>query len=318
MQRQVQGAVIAVSGLLLTGIQIVHATSRTRTTVGLLIDAAPFVLMALAISFTGYWMLRGDDGEHTTVVGAWVVGGAVGFAAIAALLLTSMNVALDTFPVFESAPAIAIDLITVGALAGVLVGVYDARSRTRLTELERQRDRIEGFANRAADVNNYGRALNQSATMEEVSALCIEAVATLADISDTAFVEHRGDLATVVDSTIVGVPDETVAQLSARGEDADLATVVSHTDRLPDTLDESVESVLTIRVTQTEHSAITIVALTRGTETITEETQALLEMLVSHAGTALNNIYTPGSQTASADDDHVDIEVESGTDEDRN
>lgn len=314
MQRQAQGATIAISGLLLAGIQLVHATSRTATTVGFLIDAVPFVLMALAITYAGYWVFQGTDDEHATVVGVWALGGAVGFAAISALLLTSMNVALDAFPVFESAPAIAIDNITVGILAGVLVGVYDARSRTRLAELERQRDRIEGFANRAADMNNYGRAINECATMEEVSALCIEAVATLVDITDTAFVERRGDLATIVDNTIVGVSDGTIAELASRGESAELATVVTHTDEIPAELDDGVESVLTILVTETDHSQIAIVALNRGTEAITDETQALLEMLVSHAGTALENIYNPGRRPA-GENGQVDIEVESGPDE---
>ncbi len=313
MQRQAQGATIAISGLLLAGIQLVHASSRTQTTVGFLIDGIPFVLMALAITYAGYWILQGTDDEHTTVVGAWALGGAVGFAAISALLLTSMNVALDAFPVFESAPAIAIDTITVGILAGVLVGVYDARSRARLTELERQRDRIEGFANRAADVNNYGRALNECATMEEVSALCIEAVATLVDITDTAFVERRGDLATIVDNTIVGVPDETIAEIAMRGVDADLATAVTHDD-IPASLDDGVESLLTILVTETEHSQIAIVALNRGNQEITDETRALLEMLVSHAGTALENIYNP-SHVVAGENDHVDIEVEPKRDE---
>ncbi|MFD1589023.1 hypothetical protein ACFR9U_18745 [Halorientalis brevis] len=310
MQRQAQGATIAVSGLLLAGVQLVHATSRTQTTVGFLIDGVPFVLMALAITYAGYWVLRGTDDEHTTIVGAWALGGAVGFAAISALLLTSMNVALDTFPVFESAPAIAIDSITVGILAGVLVGVYDARSRTRLAELERQRDRIEGFANRAADMNNYGRALNECATVEEVSALCIEAVATLVDITDTAFVERRGEMATIVDATIVGVPDETIAEMAMRGRDAELATVVTHTEDVPATLD-GVESLLTIRVAETEHSQITIVALNRGSQEITDETKALLEMLVSHAGTALENIYSPSHRVGDGNE-QIDIEFEAG------
>jgi len=315
MQRQAQGAGIAVGGLVLAAIQVLHATNRTATTVGFLIDAVPFVSMALAIAFTGYWIVRATDEEHTGVVAAWAAGGAVGFAAVSALLLTSMNVALDAFPVFESAPAIAIDSITVGALAGVLVGVYDARSRTRLAEVERQRDRIEGFANRAADVNNYGRALNQCATVEEVSALCIEALATLVDVTDAAFVERRGEVATIVDSTIVGVPDERIAEMAASGADADLATVVSHTEAVPGGLDDGVESVLTIRVTETEHSAITLVALHRGTQELTEETRALLEMVVSHAGTALGNISTPGHREERDETGHVDIDVKSGSDE---
>ena len=67
MQRQAQGAGIAAGGLVLAGIQVLHATNRTATTVGFLIDAVPFVLMALAIAFTGYWIARATDEEHTGV-----------------------------------------------------------------------------------------------------------------------------------------------------------------------------------------------------------------------------------------------------------
>jgi hypothetical protein len=259
--------------------------------------------------------MRRTDEQYTTIISAWAVGGAVGFAAVAALLLTSMNVVIFNFPVFQVAPAIAIDTITAGTLAGLIIGIYDARSRTRLQEAEYQRDRIEAFANRAADMNNYGRAVNQCSTTEEVSALCVEAVATLVDISETAFVERRGELATIIDKTIVGVSDETIAEMAMRASDTDPASVVRHTEDLPEELDDSVDSILTILVMENENTTVGIVALNRGDE-VTDETQALLEMLVSHAGSALENIYRPGPQNEMDDqDEEVDIEVESGPEE---
>lgn len=292
MQRQGQGALIAVAGICLTGIQVFHAATRTSTTIGLVVDAVPFSLMALSITYVGYWVARDVEHEaYSEWIGIWAVGGAIGFAAISALILFSANVAAGGFPVFDSAPALAIDNITAGALAGILVGLYDARSRKRLDELEHERERIERFANRSADMNNYGRALNECSTLEEVSALCIEALETLVDLSGTAFVEQDGDDLTIVDTTIVGVEDSVVGDLAARATDQDRAVATNYADDLPDGLGEDVASVTVLQVTTHRGITASIIALNRGDPTVEEETRALLEMLVSHAGTALQNIY---------------------------
>jgi hypothetical protein len=282
---------VAVAGLLLALVQVLHAADRAESAIGILVDVIPFVLMALAIAYAGYWLLSADMApENAWIVTAWAIGGAVGFAAISALILTSLNVGSEPFSVFESGAAVTVDNVTAGMLAGFLIGLYDARSRDRPTELERQRDRVETFAHRAADVNNYGRALNECDTLGEVSSLCVEALASLVDLRDTAVVEGRGDVATIVDSTIVGVDNETVARLAMRAAEADTAVVESHTDDLPDDLPEGVDSVITILVAVTDNATIAIVSLNRG-EAMSDETQSLLEMLVSHAGTALENIY---------------------------
>lgn len=307
MHRQAQGALIGVAGLVLAGVQVAHALSGTETTVGLAFNAVPFVLMALAITYVGYWVTTADDlGAHTTRVSAWAAGGAVGFAAVSALTVFSANVAVSDFPVFASAQHVATDTITAGTLAGLLVGIYDARSQARQAELERQRDRIEAYANRAADVNNYGRALNQSESIEEVSALCVEAIATLVGFHDAAFVERRDEFATILDNSIVGVEESIVAELAGRGADGDQATVTTHADDLPADLPADVESVVTILVTETRGATITIVAFNRGEE-VEDETITLLEMLVSHAATALDNLYRTGVDDGP---DGTSIEIE--------
>jgi hypothetical protein len=180
-----------------------------------------------------------------------------------------------------------------------------------MAELERQRDRVEGFANRAADVNNYGRALNQCDTVEEVSGLCVEGVTTLVSVHRTAVVELRGEMASILENTIVGVDDQVVAELAASGSDAPQAAVRTHSDGLPAGLATDVESALTILVSETGGAKIVLVVLRGTDEPLDEETRALLEMLVSHAGTALENIYRPvGRRDDDVDDDAVDIEVE--------
>ena len=312
MQRRLQGAAIAAVGLLLAAVQVAHAMARTSTTVGFLVDLVPFLAMAAAIAFAGVWVARSPDYvEYGTVVGAWVVGSAVAFAAITALILFSLNVATETFDVFGAAPYVAVDNVTAGTLAGVLVGIYDVRSRIDRAELKRQRDRIETFANRAADTNHYGRALNECATMDEVSALCVEAATTLVQFHDVAFVERRGGFATLVESTIAGVDDETIAELAGLAAGADPATVETHEADLPAGLPEDVERVVTILVTETDSATTALVALDRGNTAVTEETRSLLEMLVAHAGTALETIYERSIPTRDPDDP-VTIEIDDG------
>ncbi|RXK51298.1 hypothetical protein [Halorientalis pallida] len=310
MQRRLQGSAIAAVGLLLAAVQVAHATARTVTTVGFLVDLVPFLAMAAAITFAGIWVARSPDYvEYGTVVGAWTVGGAVAFAAITALILFSLNVAIETFDVFGAAPYVAVDNVTAGMLAGVLVGIYDVRSRIDREELKRQRDRIETFANRAADTNHYGRALNECATMDEVSSLCVEAATTLVQFHDVAFVERRGGFATLVESTIAGVDQETIAELAGLAAGAEPATVDTHEDELPSGLPDDVERVVTILVTETDNATTALVALDRGDTAVTEETRSLLEMLVAHAGTALETIYETSIPTRD-ERDSVTIEID--------
>lgn len=312
MQRRLQGAAIAAVGLLLAAVQVTQAVVRTSTTVGFLVDLVPFLAMAAAITFAGVWVARSPDYvEYDTVVGAWVVGGAVAFAAITALILFSLNVATATFDAFGAAPFVAVDNVTAGTLAGVLVGLYDVRSRLDRTELKRQRDRMETFANRAADTNHYGRALHECATMDEVSSLCVEAATTLVQFQDVAFVERRGGFATLVESTIAGVEQETIAELAGLAAGTDPATVVTHRDELPSGLPDDVERVVTILVAETDSATTALVALDRGDTEVTDETRALLEMLVAHAGTALENIYETSIPTRD-ERDSVTIEIDDG------
>jgi len=313
MERQVQGTLIGLAGLSLTVIQVFHAWTRTMTTVGLAVDAIPFVLMSLTVAYVGYWVARDEDhsDENLQWVGIWAIGGVVGFASISALILFSANVAARGFPVFESAPALAMDNITAGALAGILVGLYDARSRERLTDLEQERERVEAFAERAADVNNYGRAVNECTSLEEVSALCIEALERFVDLGGAAFVEQHGDETTIVDSTIIGIDDESaaLAGLLERTTDLEPAVAETYTDDIPAALGDDVTAVMGLLVTRVDGTTVSIIALNRSDTEIEEETRTLLEMLVSHASTAIRNMYRdrdagpqPGTATPGDED----------------
>ncbi|MFB6163895.1 MAG: hypothetical protein ABEJ31_01940 [Haloarculaceae archaeon] len=289
MQRQITGGALAVAGLAVSAGQVALALSATPSAVGRVVAGGPFVLMALAVAFVGGWLASGADGlERPTLVVGWAVVGAVVAASTAALVTFAANVSVPRTPAWAVGPTVGVDAATAGLLGGSLIGIYDAQRRARLAALERERDRTERFANRAADLNNYGRALNETESLPEVSALCVEAGETLVDLRGSAFVTYRDGAATVVDGTIAGVDADAIAALADRAADQEPATVAVHTADLPDALGADVASVATIPVARgPDHPTAVIVALGRGEEPLPPETRSLLELLVSHAGTAL-------------------------------
>lgn len=290
------GLLFGLVGVVLAGIQVVQALQVSGSTLDLAFNAFPFGLMALALSYTGYWL----SGTRTyrddlPVIAAWGVGGAVALVSVTALVLFSQPVSPTTL---EKAPHAAVDNLTVGALAGVMVGLYDARGRHRLRELQVQRDRVEAFANRAADMNNYGRVLNQCDTVDDVSALCIEAVETLVGISGSAFVAPTDRGVEPVHNTMTEIDESAIVALARRATEGQVASVVEHTADLPDGIDPAAMSAYTILVVELVEGPVAIVALARAGDEPAEEDIDLLEMLVTHASTSIRNINeTPAARS---------------------
>ncbi len=142
--------------------------------------------MVLAVTYAGVWLARDTAFEGATSrAAAWAAGGTVTVAAVAALLLFSQRVTSGSL---ARASYLTVDLVTVGALAGVLVGLYDARSRSRLRELAAERDRVEAVAGKAADVNNYGRAIASAPSVDGVAAFVVEAFGTMTGMEETAVI----------------------------------------------------------------------------------------------------------------------------------
>jgi len=295
-RRHVYGGVIVLSGLVLTLVQVVQGvqqldnfTGQTRTLV-FAFETVPFVLIGLTLSFLGYWLIVGPTYEADLPrIGAWGLGGALLFASVGALLLFSQQVdpALD---VLDQAPYVAVNQITVGAVVGVLVGLYDARSRAHLRDLQTERDRTELFAKKAMDINTYGRELNRRDTVDGVSALCIQAIQGFLDLSETAFVVVDDIETKVVDSTVVDAPDESLIELAQQARDQDSSTVVAH-ETLPEGLKQRAEGAVTVLVTDHGDTSVVLLALTDDPTGFDEEDVQLLELLLAHAGTALDHIY---------------------------
>jgi len=292
------GGGIAVVGAFFTIIQLLQGVqqlqdqpllSESDLVIVFAFETVPFVIIGASLIYVGYWLRRRPEYESDLQrITVWSLGSALLFASVAALILFSQQVTLNTL---EQAQYIAMNLITLGTVVGVLVGIYDARSRARQRTLERERDRVESFAGKAADINNYGRELNRARTIDEVSALCIQALQTLLGITETAVVAIGDEQRSVINSTVVNVSDDTLLELAEDSLDQEQSAAAVH-DVLPEQFDEVADWVLTILVTEHSESAVVLVTLAEETAAFErDEDVQLLELLVTHAGTALDRIY---------------------------
>ncbi|MFB6202603.1 MAG: hypothetical protein ABEI98_11420 [Halorhabdus sp.] len=293
-RRHVYGATFGIVGVIVAAVQLVHAVEQTDVPVAIAVDGVPFALLGLSLSFVGYWVAtRADYEPDLPRIAAWGVGGTILLAAVAALMVFSQRVATGSF---ERAVYTTADSVTVGAVAGTVVGLYDARSERHRRELQRERDRTEEFAQKAADLNNYGRALAQATTVEEVSAYCIEGLASLLDRDETAFVEVRSDSERITSSTVSSVDDASIRSLARTATDD--PTVV--TLRAEHSSPGAVESALTVRLETTGESTGVLVAVSDRHETLSTEDEQLLELLASHASMVYDRIYRQESPASPA------------------
>lgn len=297
-RRDAYGWAITVVGLVLGAIQLVQGGQQISALTGLsqsdlvivfAFETIPFAIIGLSLVYVGYWLTDqpGFEPDLSRIL-AWAAGSTVMFASIAALILFSQQVTLDTL---AQGQYVTMNLVTVGAVVGVLMGVYDAQSRLRQRELEAERDRIEAFAGKAADINNYGRELNRARSVDEVSALCIEAIQTLLGLTETALVAVEAEGGTVIDSTIINTDREELVDLAGDGLAQEKAEAVVRDAGTADQL-------LSMLVTAHDEEGIVLLAPATGTDGFDEENLQLLELLVSHAGTALDRIHDADRQAA--------------------
>ncbi|MEF8782242.1 MAG: hypothetical protein V5A39_04510 [Haloarculaceae archaeon] len=290
-QRHGFGVGIGLAGLVLAVIQTLHGIRQSDRELVFAFEAGPFVLVALALAYAGVWLARNEqfDPDLERIL-AWGMGSTLLFASVAALMLFSQRITLGTL---DRASFIAIDLVTVGAVVGVVVGLYDARGQRQLRQLERQRDRIETFANKAADVNNYGRAFNRSGSLDEVSGLCIQAMQALLGISETAVVVLEDAIVYPVDNTIINVEGDDLAPLVRDAREYDSASVVTHDDPQGALADRG-DTALSILLADDDGDAVVVVATVPEEATLADEDLQLVELLASHAETALDDIWAGG------------------------
>ncbi|MDS0281808.1 hypothetical protein [Haloarcula onubensis] len=289
-RRTLAGAGLGAAGLVLAGIQLVHAVQQTDIPVAIAVDGLPFAAMGVALVYAGYWLARDDAFEATaTRVVVWGAGATVAFAAVAALLLFSQQVTMGGL---DRAAFLTVDVLTVGALTGVLVGLYDAQSRQRRRELEAERDRVEAFGRKAADVNNYGRAIATAGSDDAIAAYITEAISSLTGISETAVLRVRDDEAELLSNTVRTADAQTVAELARAVREEPRGDVVAHERSPPVALGEGVSDVLTAVVTEDGETTTVVVAVDTGDAPTDEQDRKLLELVVAHATVRLDRLAT--------------------------
>ncbi|QSG08305.1 putative membrane protein [Halapricum desulfuricans] len=297
-RRELFGGAIAFAGAILVLVQFVQGIQQLDGFEGqtgavvFAVETVPFLFVAGALVYIGYWLTDQSEYEQELPrIAGWGVASAVLFASVSALVVFSQQ-ARPTVDVLGLAPAIAINHVTVGAVVGVLVGLYDARGLAHQRALETERDRIEQFANKAMDVNTYGRELTRSDSIDAVSALCIQALQGLLGLTEAAFVVVGGEDSRIVDSTVVGVSDEGLVELASRSREQEPTTVVIH-ESIPDSLEERADGAITLRITDLDGASAVLLALTDDLEFNDEDVQ-LLELLLAHAATALDAVSEDG------------------------
>ncbi|MEF8894561.1 GAF domain-containing protein [Halodesulfurarchaeum sp.] len=285
MNRRETGITLVVLGVVLVALEIGSAPAEPTTAI---IRTGPFLLIATAVSFMGGVIIRDDEsiGEYGTEILTWTVGSATTFAAIGYLI--TLGLPVDRFA--GGLPISVLEAFTAGSLVGIVVGVYDARSRLRFDALQTERDRVERFARKAKSLNAYGKALNESRDVHGVSALSIEVLEFLIGSNESAVVAV-GDMTTVLDSTLPEPRHDFVVSVAnevAAGSPMD-------TVRCPGDVDCSIPEDLAgteLLGVPIDANDVTIVllALVRSNDAYTEEDLDLLESLSAHVGTAVPNL----------------------------
>lgn len=278
--RTVIGGGLVVSGVLLGVIQVVEYLQYPAPSTILLFNTVPFILVSAAIAFTGVTLLRGDEyGEYATLVISWGVGGAVAFIAVFTLI-TGTNQQDGLTLLFG-----ALDAGTAGGLAGLLIGLYDARSRRTLATVERSAEKLKGL-------NKYGKVLNESSNVASVSALCIEVLELVLDSDGAVFVHGDGKEFRLVDTTLPDVDtDGAVGRAARDASDHEKLQTLTDGEGFDEIRNGEPGSTLAVPIPCDGHVVVLFAVYYDIDEPDTENID-LLEILAAHAATALSSVKT--------------------------
>jgi len=158
------------------------------------------------------------------------------------------------------------------------------------------------FARQVADLNRYGQALNQCTSVEEVVSLTMEAITLLFEFSNVTVVEARDGELHVVGSTNPDItkgdePGEISARAYRAGESVTTARSANEdSDEGEDEgdvdSDSDGETVLAVPAGVVDEVNTIVVVHFETTEAFDDEYVTPLEILASHAATAMSNIHS--------------------------
>jgi signal transduction histidine kinase len=146
------------------------------------------------------------------------------------------------------------------------------------------------FAKQVADLNKYGQALNSCETVEEVVSLTLEAVSLLFDFTSATLIEIRANGPEVIESTdpLLSAGDEPgdVGQRAVESKE----TIIETGAGAGVTEDSDVTATLAVPATIVDDVVVVLVIRSTTVDEIGEEYATPLEILASHAATAISNI----------------------------
>ncbi|WP_424004667.1 ATP-binding protein [Haloarcula salina] len=148
----------------------------------------------------------------------------------------------------------------------------------------------QDFARQVADLNKYGQALNRCDSVDEVVSLTLEAMSLLFEFSYSTFVEVRdGDLRVVHSTNPNFVPGDAPSELARRATEAS-ETVAEQGDLARVDPDSAVIGALAVPAQMGDEVTAVLVTRSRSVEAFGDEVVRPLEILASHAATAISNI----------------------------
>lgn len=276
--RQFVTAFLLVFGAGLAVVQLRQAVGWSGDPLVLAFRTLPFLWCAIAISYAGYWLRTTpvyDD--YMLRIAGWAAGSGIGFVAVVSLLYVGT-------PIEQSALLHALaDALSAGILAGLLIGLYDAAHK-------RTRSNIESFAQKLEGLNQYGKTLNESTTVDEISALSIEVGDILLDAESTAFLVSTSAGEAVVDTTFSAEMTDRLPKIVATETATADVQLLSNIEGVPTDLS------LYIVPLQTQERLGTIVLQTTPQPTdslettVNKEQTYLFQLLGAHATTALTHL----------------------------
>lgn len=148
----------------------------------------------------------------------------------------------------------------------------------------------QDFARQVADLNKYGQALNQCETVDEVVSLTLEAITILFELTDVTVVEARGG-----DLRVVG---STNPELAAGTDPSDIAvaaheqgeTVTASGEEAGIDPDSDTTATLAVPEGIVDETICVIVVRSSTVESFGDEYVRPMEILATHAATAISNI----------------------------
>lgn len=148
----------------------------------------------------------------------------------------------------------------------------------------------QDFARQVADLNKYGQALNRCDSVDEVVSLTLEAMSLLFEFSYSSFVEVRdGDLRVVHSTNPHFSPGDPPSEVARRAKETG-ETVAEQGELARVTPDSAVIGALAVPARMGEEVTAVLVTRSRTVETFGDEVVRPMEILASHAATAISNI----------------------------